>query len=309
MGKQDTITKDYMSDPEHFADAFNFYLYNGGQFIRPSNLSVDDPTELGVIFNENNKEVVQKARDILKQCVFMKDEKYCYLILGIENQTDVHYAMPVKNMIYDALNYGQQVTEKAKLHREKKDIQGAEFLSGFSKEDKIKPVITLVVYFGTDTWDAPRSLKEMFEDESEEILQHVSDYKLNIIIPKEIEDFSKFKTDFGKAMKYISVADNERLYNQVANEETYKEISIETARLLNECIGMKIPITGKEETHVKVCKAVRDIEENAKMAGMLEGVTILVSTLQELGQTNEFILKTIVEKFSMSEEEAEKYIK
>ena len=30
--------------------------------------------------------------------------------------------------------------------------------SDFSKEDKIIPVITLTVYFGSDKWDGPRSL-------------------------------------------------------------------------------------------------------------------------------------------------------
>ena len=39
----------------------------------------------------------------------MEDENADYLLLGIENQTEIHYAMPVRNMIYDALQYGNQV--------------------------------------------------------------------------------------------------------------------------------------------------------------------------------------------------------
>lgn len=53
----------------------------------------------------------------------------------------------------DALNYGQQVSEIASEHRKEKDLRDTEFLSGFSKEDKIIPVITLTVYFGSDKWD------------------------------------------------------------------------------------------------------------------------------------------------------------
>lgn len=45
---------------------------------------------------------------------YMSKKKCSYLILGIENQSDVHYAMPVKNLIYDALNYGQQISQKNK---------------------------------------------------------------------------------------------------------------------------------------------------------------------------------------------------
>lgn len=80
----------------------------------------------------------------------MGNDKMTFLLLGIENQSEVHCAMPVRNLLYDALNYGHQVSEIASEHRKEKDLRDAEFLSGFSKEDKIIPVITLTVYFGSD---------------------------------------------------------------------------------------------------------------------------------------------------------------
>ena len=43
-----------------------------------------------------------------------------YVLLGIENQTRIHYAMPVRNIIYDALQYGKQVEEKEIIARVKK---------------------------------------------------------------------------------------------------------------------------------------------------------------------------------------------
>ena len=160
MGKQNTITKDYMSVPEHFADCFNYYLFNGEQIIKPANLKPLDPTELAIIPEDSTDETVEKIRDLLKQCIVMQDNKATYLLLGIENQSDIHYALPVKNMNYDALNYGKQVSEIAKEHRKKKDIKDSgEFLSGFTKADKLKPIITLTIYFGAEAWDAPRRLK------------------------------------------------------------------------------------------------------------------------------------------------------
>jgi len=50
---------------------------------------------------------VQKYRDVLKSMVVMRDARASYILLGIENQTDIHYAMPVRNIIYDALQYGK----------------------------------------------------------------------------------------------------------------------------------------------------------------------------------------------------------
>ena len=53
-------------------------------------------------------------RDILKKsCKGMQ-----YLLLGIENQSDIHYAMPIRNMIYDAIAYDEQLTSIRKKHRQ-----------------------------------------------------------------------------------------------------------------------------------------------------------------------------------------------
>ena len=39
MGKPDTVTKDYMSRPDIFADVFNQFLYHGEQVIQPERLT------------------------------------------------------------------------------------------------------------------------------------------------------------------------------------------------------------------------------------------------------------------------------
>ena len=236
MGKINTITKDYMSNPKYFADSFNYYLFNGKQIIKSDNLETLDPTEMAIIPREASDETVEKIRDVLKQCILMADDKATYLMLGIENQTDVHYALPVKNMIYDALNYGKQVSETAKKHREKKDLQGsAEFLSGFTKNDKLKPLITLTIYFGSDEWDAPRSLKEMFHTTDETVLRFVEDYRVHLIVPKEIKDFSRFTTDFGKAMRFIALSEDKDLLWKLQQDEQYKTVDTDTVRLINAC--------------------------------------------------------------------------
>ena len=146
MGLKDNVTKEYMKDNRRFADMFNSFMYEGEQVIKPESLQMQDTTEI-LNFYGINDDIISKQefRDILKKCVLMHDERAYYLLLGIENQSNIHYAMPVKNYIYDALNYGAQASEAAKIHRELKDTKGAEFLSGFSKTDKLTPVITLVV--------------------------------------------------------------------------------------------------------------------------------------------------------------------
>ena len=145
MGKVDTVIKAYMRKNDIFADAFNYLIYEGKPVVDPEQLRELDTTEIALPFGSQEKEngqsndLVQKYRDILKSAVVMQEDEVAYILLGIENQTDIHYAMLVRNMIYDALQYGKQVADTAANHRKsdksfRKRTSG-EYLSGFYKEN------------------------------------------------------------------------------------------------------------------------------------------------------------------------------
>lgn len=116
-----------------FSDLFNYYLFEGRQVIKASDLCERDTTEVLSIFGTDKKEIQkQKWRDLLKSAIIKSTEYGIFVLLGVENQSDIHYAMPVKNMVYDAMEYSTQVNEAARLHKNAKDYEsGAEFLSGF----------------------------------------------------------------------------------------------------------------------------------------------------------------------------------
>ena len=138
MGKKDTITKNYMKENRVFADAFNYLLYNGQQMIQPEKLREIDTTEMAILQGGDQKhqdsETVQKYRDILKKTVVKEDGETVYLLLGVENQTDIHYAMPVRNLIYDALQYGKQVILRQKTERQGRKDQVESIYLGFIKK-------------------------------------------------------------------------------------------------------------------------------------------------------------------------------
>ncbi|MEH2946417.1 hypothetical protein [Sporofaciens sp. JLR.KK001] len=116
--KADTITKDYISDTNVFADVFNYYIYGGEQVISPEQLEERDPTEIALPYGADGAVVpVQKFRDAQKLCTVMTDGKLEYVIFGTEAQAKIHNAMTVRNNLYDALEYAGQVTEAAKSHR------------------------------------------------------------------------------------------------------------------------------------------------------------------------------------------------
>ncbi len=101
MGFADTVTKAYMNENSVFADAFNYLIYEGKAVVDPQHLKEMDTTEIVVPFGMRDEgkadksDVAQKYRDILKSAVIKQDDKVTYILFGIENQTDIHYAMPV----------------------------------------------------------------------------------------------------------------------------------------------------------------------------------------------------------------------
>lgn len=167
MGSKDTATIRYMRQNPVFADAFNYFLFGGAPVIDPGQLEEMDTRELAVPYGgeEGVGQPVQRTRDILKVLTAKTDQHMAYLLLGIENQSRIHYAMPVRSLLYDALQYTKQVEEAAASHRKSGDYKGAgedDFLSGFMKDDRLLPVVTLVIYFGKECWDGPLSLHERF---------------------------------------------------------------------------------------------------------------------------------------------------
>ncbi len=106
MAAKDAVTKEYMRDAKVFADAFNFLLYKGRPVIDPDRLHAMDPVEIVLPYGEDGAVVpVQRYRDNLKYLTAMEDGKAAYLVLGMEAQSDVSYAMPVRDMLYDAMQY------------------------------------------------------------------------------------------------------------------------------------------------------------------------------------------------------------
>ena len=286
-----------MKDPQHFADAFNFFLFNGVQVLSATNLRELDPTEIALVYGNDAKEPVQKIRDVLKSWTGMYDGNAIYMILGIENQSKVHYAMAVKNMVYDSLNYARQVME-AKRSREGEALTSEEFLSGFSKDDKLIPVITLVVYFGAEPWDGEISLHKMFEVQDERILKFVPDYKINLIQPAKItdDDFPKFRTELGRVLEYIKYSRNKKeLQKRVHQEAEFWRVHKESFDLLNTATNSKLKFKEVEGGLGDVCMAIDEYGKDMKIVGYIE-------RQQEEGISLEDAIKNAAIKYGKAEE-------
>ncbi len=273
MGRIDTETKAFMSDPARFADAFNYLIYGGQPVIRPEDLKPLDTTEIAIPYGNNVRAHKQKYRDVLKLLTAMQDGEAIYAVVGVENQSFVHYAMPVKTMDYDATSYVEQVIAAKRSYGKEDKLTGEEFLSGFRKGDKLMPVITLVFYFGASEWDGPMRIHDMLNTKNERLLRFVPDYRINLIAPAQVpdEDFEKFSTDFRDVLQFIKCSRNDAKLDLLTRDnERFSRMNPETAELINLITDAKLKLTVEEGT-VNMCLAIQQMREKSMAMGEIKG--------------------------------------
>ena len=267
--------------------------------IKPEDLEERDTTEVLSLYGRNKEEIQkQKWRDLLKHAIIKATKTAVFVLLGIENQSDIHYAMPVKNLSYDVMNYGAQIREAAAQHKKDKDYSSdGEFLSGFQKADKLTPVITLTVYWGANEWDAPRSLHEMFAVSDQHILKYVDDYHLHLIVPSEITDFNKFHTSLREVLEIIKVSEDRRMMQEVIETNPrFRNIESEAVSAINVFTGMKVPVNGKERK-MDMCKAWEEQRLYDRAEGKAEGkAEATIELLEEIGEPPSALRKLIMEQ-------------
>ena len=230
----------------------------------------------------------QKFRDILKLYTAKRDDRAIYLVLGIEAQSHIHYAMPVRNMLYDAMNYTEQVKAVADAHRKSgTKMTGDEFLSGFREEDRIMPVITLVVSFSPQPWDGPMSLHEMMGVMDERLLSFVPDYRLNLLSPERIDepDFDKFRTGIGAVMQFIKHQRDESM-EWIAGEKRFEAVDRETASLIKTATGTDISLDEEGEMinmrnawNDSLKEAAEKAAEKVRMEERINSIRSLMKTM------------------------------
>ena len=198
--------------------------------------------------------------------------------------------MPVRNGIYDFLQYGKQVSDIAARHRKQKDKaeSNAEFLSGFYKTDKIVPVVTLVIYFGANEWKGPISLMDMMDTLSPEFTEYVQDYKIHLIQPFNIsdDDLQKFQSSLREVLGCIKYSQDKEKLSIFMKDNPRMNMEAMAARVIEVMTNMSIEIPEGEEK-IDMCKAIedmiQDVVDEKKDDWLSEGRIQLLSTLIQSG--------------------------
>ena len=279
---KDTAEKIFFRDNEHFAEVFNHTAFATAP-IRAEELMTDDTDETAILkMTEHAHITLQNYRDVRKK---LYEGKQLLMILGIEDQTGIDYQMPLRVMEMDFIHYARQsrqisdARKRGKAHLKAqggaKSVSQGELISGFGKEDRLIPAVTQVIYYGTDPWNGPRSLSDMFLESP--WAKYAQDYQMNLlevnrITDEELDTYSADLKAFFGFVKYSKDKDKLRAFIE-KNGELFQDITETTYDVIEEVTRSKelkeikkkcVNKGGKQD----MCVAITQIKEE----GIKEGI-------------------------------------
>lgn len=199
MAEKDLATKNLEDYNDVFADIVNVLLYQGKKIIQEEQL-----TETGTESQyKADGGVHQQTRDTAKYW----ENHTKIALLGIENQTTIDKNMVLRVFSYDGASYRKQLT----------------VMEANDENQEPFPVITIILYFGTTHWNAPKSLYELL-DIPEVIKPYVNNYEIHIfeIAYLTEEQLNLFTSDFRIVADYFIQKRKNKEY--IPSTETIKHV-------------------------------------------------------------------------------------
>ena len=272
MQAQNAVSIEYFKNSKRFADLLNGYFFNGDEVVRWENVRERDPV-LQKIKRKGTK-VTTKVNIMDLFCNVEIDG--CRIGVILQNQTKIHYAMPIRAMNEEAEAYYSQWKGLEKEHREKKNLKdGAEFLSGMSRSD-INPLLILIVYFGEEKWDAARSMHKLFGKvaESEKMQLIFTKYPIHVLDIRRFDNADNFHTDLKWVIGFLQKAQNRNKLQKyvMENKEVFEYLAEDTYNLL--VVMARSPMLEELKDDVKnlkggwnMCKALDDMVKDGERRG------------------------------------------
>ena len=316
MGKGNAAVREWMSNPVRFSDLYNGIVFQGKQVVLPEELEpAEGETDILLEDKEQKVQEIHRYRDIV-----MRWKKGALLVLlACENQEKVHYAMTVRNMLYDSLSYAGQIQQlwKEREKEEKQKMTAPEFLSKWKKDDRLVPVITLVFYYDTEQWDGSTDLHGMLQwgegEENQKLLrEYVPNYRINLVDAGNLEHLERFQSDLQEILGMLKCRGNKKELLDYMNkrEEYFRNVDEETYQVMREFLHSEKMlkenverIEGKET--VDMCKALDELYNDGIERGMIRGT---IETMKEFNISMEEAIERISKKFEITKEQAKEEV-
>ena len=306
--KPDTVLKNYWNNNEQFADLFNAILFGGEQVISPDELEDADTEESSILEHREYAESIKASRDSIKICKKSLTHGVEFVMLGLESQEHIHYAMPMRVMGYDYGTYKKQYDSNAKKYQTKNGMTDDEYLSRMKQADRFTPVITVVVYYGDNPWDGATTLHGMLNI-PDKMKPFVNDYKMLLVEARQNDLIFHNMTNiaFFDMLKVVldkSITKNEakeKVIKYAIEHNVNKTVVMTVAGATNRKIDYHAL---SKKGDVTMCTLFDEIEKE----GMIKGIQALIESLQEMEIPYNKTQNQLMVKFSLSEDTAQEYM-
>ena len=283
----DAATDLLWRDNVNFAEVFSKIVFKGIP-VDPQKLNDLNNVESTMIrMNDGSTTTLKQTRDVVKSL----ESTAWLVILGIKNQTHIDYLMPFRIYELNFINSERQVDEIKRKHKAeqkaaKKDkdagkasdapkITEDEYLSGFYSDDRLNPVITLVIYYGEDEWKKPLRLSDLFKDSpfksfADDMpmylldVRHMDEDKLNEFSPNlkaffgflkydKTDEFDDFLAENDESFSNLPELEIDALTENTHSEDLrrFKEEYRTSEGGVNVCYGIQ---EGKKKTFVEAAQ-------------------------------------------------------
>ena len=276
MGKIDKSQKGYFADPRHFADIWNGLLFQGVEVIGWKELQ-----EGNAVQTSSESDIERTSDMIMKKTM----DGQTLAILILENQTNVDYSMPARVFMEEALAYDKQVREIKRHNQNLEEVTGkygelGAFIYWFKKKDRLRPVVTLVLYWGNQEWDGAMSMKDLIDFKGVEYLRNlVPEYPVHVVDMSKVGNTEAFHTDVRSLVEYYQRRnDKDRFRDYYENCEEAYELDDDGIKVLSHLVKskelelLKTRKNNSEEGKVKkMCRAITELIEDGREEGRSEG--------------------------------------
>ena len=318
--KPDTVLKNYWRSNERFADFFIAVLVEGKRVIKPEELEDEDTEESSVLEHKKYAESIQASRDNIKIRKKSKIHGVEFVMLGLEHQEHIHYAMPMRVMGYDYGVYKKQYDGNSEKYKTAEGMEEDEYLSKMKKTDKFSAVITVVVYYGEKPWDGAVTLHEMLNI-PEGMEKYVNDYKMQLVEAgrNDLALYNTDNVDLFNLLKIIldrSIPGNEAKKKAIQYSEehnTDRAVVMTVAGATNS----KLDYDAFEKGDGTMCTLFEEIARENEIKGREEGREVgreegraveIIETGYEFGLSEDNILERLQKKLDVSLQTAREYL-
>ena len=274
MAEKDIVECHLTSYNDVFADIVNGCIaILGGKHpfcgVNPDDLQ---DTQTRTLYTSGD-EVREQERDVAK---LWKTGKTVLCLMGLENQTDVDPDMPLRVFGYEGGDYRWQLAQRDK-----------------NKEMKLYPVLTFVLYFGTERrWTRNRTLSERLGLVDPALCHFLNDCRLHVLEIAWLtdEEASVFASDFRVVVDFLRQIRQDKTFVPSDQMIVHVDAVLKLLAVLTGERGLEnLPGIKKGGTPMTVRNVFGEAREEGIRIGEARGIQIGETRGIQIGKTQGFL--------------------